>query len=84
MAAALALAGHGRRSVRSGIAADRYRLKTERAGAVGGHADAHMAQAGRASPSSIPGPSMSSTCAKHGLRVTHAIDVAEFAVPARF
>jgi hypothetical protein len=30
MAAALALAGRGRRSVRSGIAADRYRLKTER------------------------------------------------------
>ena len=36
------------------------------AGAVGGYAGAHMVQAGEVGLSSIPGPSMSSTCGKQG------------------
>ena len=53
------------------------------AGAVGGYAGAHMAQAGEDVTFIDPWPEHVEHMRKHGLRVTHASDVAEFSVPVR-
>jgi 2-dehydropantoate 2-reductase len=53
------------------------------AGAVGGYAGAHMAQAGEDVTFIDPWPEHVEHMRKHGLRVTHAMDVAEFSVPVR-
>ena len=53
------------------------------AGAVGGYAGAHMVQAGEDVTFIDPWPEHVEHMRKHGLRVTHAKDVAEFTVPAR-
>jgi 2-dehydropantoate 2-reductase len=53
------------------------------AGAVGGYAGAHMAAAGEDVTFIDPWPAHVEHMKKHGLRVTHAKDVAEFSVPAR-
>ena len=53
------------------------------AGAVGGYAGAHMVQAGEDVTFIDPWPEHVEHMRKHGLRVTHAMDVAEFTVPAR-
>src|SRR5205807_9612074 len=53
------------------------------AGAVGGYAGAHMAQAGEDVTFIDPWPEHVEHMRKHGLRVTHAMDVAEFSVPMR-
>src|SRR5215813_7433960 len=53
------------------------------AGAVGGYAGAHMVQAGEDVTFIDPWPEHVSHMQKHGLRVTHARDVAEFTVPVR-
>lgn len=53
------------------------------AGAVGGYAGAHMAQAGEDVTFIDPWPEHVEHMKKHGLRVTHARDVAEFTVPVR-
>ena len=53
------------------------------AGAVGGYAGAHMAQAGEDVTFIDPWPAHVDHMKKHGLRVTHAKDVAEFKVPVR-
>jgi 2-dehydropantoate 2-reductase len=53
------------------------------AGAVGGYAGAHMVQAGEDVTFIDPWPEHIEHMRKHGLRVTHARDVAEFSVPAR-
>src|SRR5947207_3969978 len=53
------------------------------AGAVGGYAGAHMAQAGEDVTFIDPWPKHVEHMRKHGLRVTHAMDVAEFSVPVR-
>src|SRR4030081_1723475 len=53
------------------------------AGAVGGYADAHMAQAGEDVTFIDPWPEHVEHMKKHGLRVSHARDVAEFSVPVR-
>ena len=53
------------------------------AGAVGGYAGAHMAQAGEDVTFIDPWPEHIEHMRKHGLRVTHARDVAEFSVPVR-
>ena len=52
-------------------------------GAVGGYAGAHMAQAGEDVTFIDPWPAHVDHMKKHGLRVTHAKDVAEFTVPVR-
>src|SRR5262245_55133135 len=52
-------------------------------GAVGGYAGAHMAQAGEDVTFIDPWPAHVEHMKKHGLRVTHAKDVAEFRVPVR-
>src|SRR5215470_14622158 len=52
-------------------------------GAVGGYAGAHMVQAGEDVTFIDPWPENVEHMRKHGLRVTHARDVAEFAVPVR-
>src|SRR2546425_9591167 len=52
-------------------------------GAVGGYAGAHMAQAGEDVTFIDPWPQHVEHMKKHGLRVTHARDVAEFTVPVR-
>jgi 2-dehydropantoate 2-reductase len=52
-------------------------------GAVGGYAGAHMAQAGEDVTFIDPWPAHVDHMKKHGLRVTHAKDVAEFKVPVR-
>ena len=52
-------------------------------GAVGGYAGAHMAQAGEDVTFIDPWPEHVDHMKKHGLRVTHAKDVAEFTVPVR-
>ena len=53
------------------------------AGAVGGYAGAHMAQAGEDVTFVDPWPEHVEHMRKHGLRVTHAMNVPEFTVPAR-
>src|SRR6266404_2473168 len=53
------------------------------AGAVGGYAGAHMAQAGEDVTFIDPWPEHVEHMRKHGLRVTHAMDIAEFSVPVR-
>src|SRR4029077_11928614 len=53
------------------------------AGAVGGYAGAHMVQAGEDVTFIDPWPEHVEHMRKHGLRVTHAKDVAEFSVPVR-
>src|SRR6202047_1642131 len=53
------------------------------AGGVGGYAAAHMVQAGEDVTFIDPWPEHVEHIKKHGLRVTHAKDVAEFSVPVR-
>ena len=53
------------------------------AGAVGGYAGAHMVRAGEDVTFIDPWPEHVVHLQKHGLRVTHARDVAEFSVPVR-
>src|SRR6201989_2985294 len=52
-------------------------------GAVGGYAGAHMAQAGEDVTVIDPWPEHVEHMRKHGLRVTHAMNVPEFTVPVR-
>ena len=52
-------------------------------GAVGGYAGAHMVQAGEDVTFIDPWPEHVEHMRRHGLRVTHATDVAEFTVPVR-
>ena len=52
-------------------------------GAVGGYAGAHMVQAGEDVTFIDPWPEHVEHMRKHGLRVTHAKDVAEFTVPVK-
>src|SRR6202140_3622019 len=51
------------------------------AGAVGGYTGAHMVQAGEDVTFIDPWPAHVEHMQKHGLRVTHAMDVPEFCVP---
>lgn len=53
------------------------------AGAVGGYTGAHMVQAGEDVTFIDPWPEHVEHMRKHGLRVTHAMDVADFSVPVR-
>jgi 2-dehydropantoate 2-reductase len=53
------------------------------AGAVGGYAGAHMAQAGEDVTFIDPWPEHVEHMRKHGLRVTHAMKEPEFTVPVR-
>src|SRR5258707_13706044 len=53
------------------------------AGAVGGYAGAHMVQAGEDVTFIDPWPAHVEHMRKHGLRVTHAMDVPEFCVAVR-
>ena len=53
------------------------------AGAVGGYVGAHMVQAGEDVTFIDPWPEHVEHMRKQGLRVTHAMDVAEFSVPVR-
>jgi 2-dehydropantoate 2-reductase len=53
------------------------------AGAVGGYAGAHMVQAGEDVTFIDPWPAHVEHMREHGLRVTHAKDVAQFTVPVR-
>ena len=53
------------------------------AGAVGGYVGAHMVAAGEDVTFIDPWPAHVEHMRQHGLRVTHARDVAEFSVPAR-
>src|SRR5438477_6414976 len=53
------------------------------AGAVGGYAGSHMVQAGEDVTFIDPWPEHVEHMRKHGLRVTHAMDVVEFSVPVR-
>src|ERR1700689_149906 len=53
------------------------------AGAVGGYAGAHMGQAGEDGTFIDPWPEHVEHMRKHGVRVPHAKDVAEFSVPVR-
>ena len=53
------------------------------AGAVGGYAGSHMVQAGEDVTFIDPWPEHVEHMQKHGLRVTHARDVAEFSVAVR-
>jgi 2-dehydropantoate 2-reductase len=53
------------------------------AGAVGGYAGAHMVQAGEDVTFIDPWPAHVEQMRKHGLRVTHAMDVPEFRVAVR-
>jgi 2-dehydropantoate 2-reductase len=52
-------------------------------GAVGGYAGAHMVQAGEDVTFIDPWPEHVQHMRKHGLRVTHAMNVPEFTVPVR-
>ena len=52
-------------------------------GAVGGYAGAHMARAGEDVTFIDPWPRHVDHMKTHGLRVTHAKEVAEFTVPVR-
>jgi 2-dehydropantoate 2-reductase len=60
-----------------------HRIAIVGAGAVGGYAGAHMVQAGEDVTFIDPWPEHVEHMRKHGLRVTHARDVAEFTVPVR-
>src|SRR5437764_6688211 len=53
------------------------------AGAVGGYAGAHMVEAGEDVTFIDPWPEHVEQMRKHGLRVTHARDIAEFSVAVR-
>jgi 2-dehydropantoate 2-reductase len=53
------------------------------AGAVGGYAGAHMIKAGEDVTYVDPWPAHVEHMRKHGLRVTHAMEVPEFTVPVR-
>src|SRR5262245_35795443 len=53
------------------------------AGAVGGYVGAHMVQAGEDVTFIDPWPAHVEQMRKHGLRVTHVMDVAEFCVAVR-
>jgi 2-dehydropantoate 2-reductase len=53
------------------------------AGAVGGYSGAHMIRAGEDVTYIDPWPAHVEHMRKHGLRITHAKDVAEFTVPVR-
>lgn len=53
------------------------------AGAVGGYVGAHMAQGGEDITFIDPWPEHVEQMRRHGLRVTHAKDIAEFTVPVR-
>ena len=53
------------------------------AGAVGGYTGAHMVQAGEDVTFIDPWPDHVEHMRRHGLRVTHAVDVPEFRVPVR-
>jgi 2-dehydropantoate 2-reductase len=53
------------------------------AGAVGGYSGAHMVRAGEDVTFIDPWPEHVEHIRRHGLRVTHAREVAEFTVPAR-
>ena len=53
------------------------------AGAVGGYVGAHMVQAGEDVTFIDPWPAHVEHMQKHGLRVTHAMDVPEFCVAVR-
>jgi 2-dehydropantoate 2-reductase len=53
------------------------------AGAVGGYAGSHMVQAGEDVTFIDPWPEHVEHMRKHGLRVTHAMDVPEFSGPVR-
>jgi len=53
------------------------------AGAVGGYAGSHMVKAGEDVTFIDPWPEHVDHMKRHGLRVTHARDVAEFTVPVR-
>lgn len=53
------------------------------AGAVGGYVGAHMVQAGEDVTFIDPWPEHVEYMRKHGLRVTHAMNVPEFSVPVR-
>ncbi len=53
------------------------------AGAVGGYAGAHMVQASQDVTFIDPWPEHVEHMRRHGLRVTHAMNVAEFSVPVR-
>src|SRR4051794_23464265 len=53
------------------------------AGAVGGYAGAHMVRAGEDVTFIDPWPEHVEQMRRHGLRVSHAMDVAEFCVPVR-
>jgi 2-dehydropantoate 2-reductase len=53
------------------------------AGAVGGYAGSHMVQAGEDVTFIDPWPEHVEHMKKHGLRVTHAMNVPEFTVPVR-
>src|SRR5437660_5571984 len=73
-----------------GSANDKYRgghmdrkIAIVGAGAVGGYAGAHMVQAGEDVTFIDPWPEHVEHMRKHGLRVTHAKDVAEFKVSVR-
>src|SRR5205809_8001984 len=52
-------------------------------GAVGGYTGAHMVQAGEDVTFIDPWPDHVEHMRRHGLRVTHAVDVPEFRVPVR-
>src|ERR1700761_6827529 len=60
-----------------------YKIVIVGAGAVGGYAGAHMAQAGEDVTFIDPWPEHVEYMRKHGLRVTHAMNVPEFSVPVR-
>jgi 2-dehydropantoate 2-reductase len=59
------------------------RIAVMGAGAVGGYAGAHMVAAGEDVTFIDPWPAHVEHMRKHGLRVTHAMDVAEFSVSVR-
>src|SRR5262245_27496380 len=59
------------------------RLAIVGAGAVGGYVGAHMVAAGEDVTFIDPWPAHVEHMRQHGLRVTHARDVAEFSVPVR-
>ena len=61
----------------------RRRIAIVGAGAVGGYAGSHMAQAGEDVTFIDPWPEHVEEMRRHGLRITHAKDVPEFTVPVR-
>src|SRR6201981_2167737 len=61
----------------------KHKIAIVGAGAVGGYAGAHMVQAGEDVTFIDPWPEHVEHMKAHGLRVTHAKDVAEFSVRVR-